>query len=67
MLGALNTPAAKPCSAANVAAALKNIPKGQNDVKVTLTPTDKAALGSFPVTFTGKAKVQSKEFTVTAP
>jgi hypothetical protein len=51
---------------ANVAAALKNIAKGQNEVKVTLTPAAAAAMGQFPITFTGKAKVQAKEFTVSA-
>jgi hypothetical protein len=51
---------------ANVAAALKNIAKGQNEVKITLTPAAAAALGQFPITFTGKAKVQAKEFAVNA-
>src|SRR5262249_57068810 len=45
----------------NVAAALKNIPKGQNEVKVQLNPAAAAALGQFQVSFTGKAKHQNKE------
>jgi hypothetical protein len=48
----------------NVAPGLKNIPKGQNEVKVQLTPAANAALGSFPITFIGKAKAGAKEFTV---
>jgi hypothetical protein len=46
----------------NVAPALKNIPKGQNEVQVQLTPAANAPLGSFPITVTGKAKFQNKDF-----
>jgi hypothetical protein len=45
----------------NVAAALKPIPKGGNEVKVTLTPAANAALGSFTFTLIGKAKYQGKD------
>jgi hypothetical protein len=48
----------------NVAAALKNIPKEQNEIQVQLTPAANAPVGSFPVHFTGKTKVQNKESTV---
>jgi len=51
---------------ANVAPALKNIPKDQNEVKVQLTPAANAAIGSFPLSFTGKAKFNNKDFTVTS-
>src|SRR5262249_35675684 len=37
---------------ANVAAALKNIGKSQNEVRVQLNPAPNAALGMFPITFT---------------
>jgi hypothetical protein len=50
----------------NVAPALKNIPKGQNEVQVQLAPAANAPVGSFPITFTGKTKVQTKDFTVVA-
>jgi hypothetical protein len=48
----------------NVAAALKNIPKGQNEVKVQLNPAAAAPLGQFQVSFTGKSKYQNKEHLV---
>jgi hypothetical protein len=51
---------------ANVAPALKNVPKGQNEVKAQLNVAANAAVGSFPVTFTGKAKFQNKDFSVEA-
>jgi hypothetical protein len=50
----------------NVAPALKNIPKDQKEVKIQLTPAVNAALGSFPIGFSGKAKVNQKEFTTAA-
>jgi hypothetical protein len=50
----------------NVAPALKNIPKGQNEVKVQLNVAANAPLGSFPITFAGKTKVQDKDFAVDA-
>jgi hypothetical protein len=45
----------------NVAAALKPIPKGANEVKVTLTPAANAALGSFTFTLSGKAKHEGRD------
>jgi hypothetical protein len=51
---------------ANAASALKNIAKGQNEVKVQLNPAANAALGRFPISVTGKAKYQNKDFSVTA-
>jgi hypothetical protein len=51
----------------NVAPMLKNVPKGQNEVKVQLTPAANAPLGTFTVAFTGKAKFQNRDYTVTAP
>ncbi|HZT79003.1 MAG TPA: hypothetical protein VFA26_02175, partial [Gemmataceae bacterium] len=50
----------------NVAAALKPIPKGANEVKVTLTPAANAALGSFPFTLVGKSKYQGRDVTGTS-
>ena len=50
----------------NVAAAFKNIPRGQNEVKVQLNPAANAALGIFPVTVTGKAKYQGKDHLFTS-
>jgi hypothetical protein len=52
---------------ANVTAALKNIPKGMNEVKIQLTPAAAAAVGSFPVSFVGKAKFNNKDVTATSP
>jgi hypothetical protein len=49
---------------ANVTAVVKNIPKEKSEVKVQLTPAANAALGQFPISFTGKAKHQNKDFTV---
>jgi hypothetical protein len=50
-----------------VAPAMKNIPKGQNEVKVQLTPAAAAPIGQFPISFTGKGKFQNVDYTVTAP
>jgi len=50
----------------NVAAALKNIPKDQKEVKVQLTPAANSALGQFMISVTGKTKFQNREYTVTA-
>jgi hypothetical protein len=50
----------------NVAPALKNIPKGQNEVKVQLNAALNATLGRFPISLTGKAKFQNREFDATA-
>ncbi|MFL5246148.1 MAG: pre-peptidase C-terminal domain-containing protein [Gemmataceae bacterium] len=52
---------------ANVAPTLKNIPKDQNEVKVQLTPAANAAIGSFPLSFTGKAKFNNRDFSVASP
>ncbi len=50
----------------NVTASLKSIPKGQNEAKGTLTPTAKAPLTQFAVSFIGKAKHQGKDYVVIA-
>lgn len=50
----------------NVAASLKNPGKGETRVQGTITPAANAPLGKFTISFTGKAKVGNKEFTVTA-
>jgi hypothetical protein len=50
----------------NVAPALKPIPKGANEVKVTLTPAANAALGSLPFTLIGRAKYQTRDVTATS-
>jgi hypothetical protein len=50
----------------NVAAALKPVPKGANEVKVTLTPAANAALGSFTFTLVGKSKHQTKDVSGTS-
>jgi hypothetical protein len=51
----------------NVAPALKNIAKGQNEVQVQLTPAANAPVGNFPISFTGKTKFQNKDFSFTSP
>ncbi len=50
-----------------VKATLKNIGKGQNEVKVSFDVAPTAAPGTFPITFTGKAKVGMVEVTGSAP
>ncbi len=50
----------------NVASALKPIPKGANEVKVTLTPAANAALGSFSFPLLGRAKYQMKDVAATS-
>jgi hypothetical protein len=57
------TPVALP---ANVAPALKNIAKGQDQVKVQLSPAANAAPGKFLISVIGKAKFQNRQFDVTA-
>ncbi len=52
---------------ANVTAALKNIPASQTEAKGELKPAANAAVGSFPITVSGKAKFNGKDFTVPAP
>jgi hypothetical protein len=42
----------------------KNIPKGQSEVKTQVNLPPKAPLGSFAVTFVGKAKYQNRDYTV---
>ncbi len=49
----------------NVAFPPSKIAKGQNEIKVQLTPAANAPLGKFPVRFTGKANLTNKEFDVT--
>jgi hypothetical protein len=51
---------------ANVAPALKNISKGQNEVKAQLTVAANAPLGSFPITFTGTTKHQGRDYSSAA-
>jgi hypothetical protein len=58
-LSAVNLPA-------NVTAALKNIPKGENEIKAELNPAANAPLGQFMISVTGKAKFQEKQYAVTA-
>ncbi|MBY0527503.1 MAG: hypothetical protein K2R98_29170 [Gemmataceae bacterium] len=52
---------------ANVAPMLKNIPKGANEIKVQLTPAAAVPSGSYPISFTGRAKFMNKDYGVTAP
>jgi hypothetical protein len=49
---------------AGVAFVAKNIPKGQNEVKTQVNVPANVPLGSFAVTFAGKAKFQNKDFSV---
>jgi hypothetical protein len=49
-----------------ITTALKAIPKGANEAKGELKIDAKAPLGDHPISFTGKAKKDNKEFTVTA-
>ena len=51
---------------ANVTAALKNIPAGQNEVKVQLTLAANAPVGTFNITLTGKAKHNNRDYAVNA-
>jgi hypothetical protein len=59
------TPAGLP---ANVTPAAKttSIPRDQNEAKVTLNLAANAPVGTFPISFTGRAKFQNKDVTVTA-
>lgn len=50
-----------------VAPALKNIPKGKNEVKVTLTPAAAVPLGKIPFALSGKGKYQNVDYTVPTP
>jgi hypothetical protein len=49
----------------SISATLKNIPMGRIDVKAQLQAAANAALGSFPVSFTGNSKFQGRDFAVT--
>lgn len=51
---------------ANVAPALKNVPKDKNEIQVQLNPAANAALGTFTVSVSGKAKHAGKEYAFTA-
>ena len=51
---------------ANVTAALKNIPKGEHEIKGQLTPAANAPLGQFTISVTGKVKFQNRDYAVTA-
>ena len=51
----------------NVAPVLKNIPEGANEVKVELKVAANAPGGPFPISFTGRAKLENKDYTVVAP
>jgi len=52
---------------ANVTAALKNIPAGQNEIKGQLNLAGNAPVGSYSVLITGKAKHNNRDFAVNAP
>jgi hypothetical protein len=52
---------------ANVAPALKPIPKGQNEVKVQLNAAANAPLGQFPIVFVGTTKHKGKDFSSNSP
>jgi hypothetical protein len=51
----------------NVKAALKNVPAGQNSVKAQLDVAAAAKPGTYPITVTGKAKHQGRDWAVNAP
>jgi hypothetical protein len=51
----------------NVTAMLVNIPAGQNEIKVPVNPAANAAPGSFPITISGKAQHQGREYQINAP
>ncbi len=50
-----------------VTAMLKNIPANQNEVKLALTLTPQAKVGSTAITLTGKSKHQGRDITSAAP
>jgi hypothetical protein len=50
----------------NVAPAMKNIAKGQNDVKIQLNTNPAAPLGEFPIAFVGRGKFQNRDYAVHA-
>ena len=49
---------------ANLTVALKNIPAGQNEIKVPVNLAANAAVGPFTLTITGKAKHNTRDYTV---
>jgi hypothetical protein len=51
---------------ANVALVPKNIAMGQNEVKLQINAAANAAMGTFPLTVTGKAKHNNRDYTVNA-
>ncbi|HZY84859.1 MAG TPA: hypothetical protein VFE78_08510, partial [Gemmataceae bacterium] len=51
----------------NVKAALKNVPAGQNSVKAQFDVAAAAKPGTYPITVTGKAKHQGRDWAVNAP
>ncbi len=51
---------------ANVTALAKPIPANTNEAKLTLTLAANAAVGSFPITVTGKAKHNGRDFSINA-
>jgi hypothetical protein len=51
---------------ANVTPALKNIAKGQNEVKAQFTVAANAPLGQFPITLNGATKLNGRDFIVAA-
>ena len=50
----------------NVTPALKNIPANMNEIKVQLNVAANAAPGTFPIVVNGKAKHQTKDYSVNA-
>src|SRR5207248_3007053 len=57
----LNPPVGIPAGTAPV---MKNIPKGQNEIKVELKTAPTTPLGRFPITFTGRTKFNNKDYAV---
>jgi hypothetical protein len=51
----------------NVKAALKNVPAGQNTAKAQLDVAPAVKPGQYPITITGKAKHQGRDWAVNAP
>ncbi len=50
-----------------IPAVVKPIPANQTSVKIELKPAVNAPLGTFPVTLTGRAKFQNRDFAVHSP
>ncbi len=51
---------------ANVTAALKPIPAGQNEIKVEIAPKENAAVGTFPITLSGKGRHRDRDVSANA-